>query len=363
MYFKIIDKKEDILKENERLFNECYNQSTIRYILGINKCTDELLKHFKQKKLQVKGIIDDYTNLRVYYGIPIVKMNEINNKNSIIISCVIDGKLITAIKNLKNRGLNKIISYVHLCLFDKDLNIIHYCSNNRWDIENNNEKYNWLYEILNDDDSKKTLEYIIDFRYNFNIKVMDNFKYNLDKQYFEKEVIAFNNNEVFVDCGGFDGKTTEQFIKICPTYKQIYYFEPAKQYFEQSLIRLKKYERITFLNKGTYKKDAKLRFSIKDSESSISDKGKDTINVVKLDDIIKGKVTFIKMDVEGAEYDSLIGAEKIIKKYKPKLAICVYHNQEDFWRIPQLVLKYNPDYKVYLRHYTEGILETVMYFI
>ncbi len=70
-----------------------------------------------------------------------------------------------------------------------------------------------------------------------------------------------------------------------------------------------------------------------------------------MDDVIKDEITYIKMDVEGEEYNSLIGAKNIIEKYKPKLAIYVYHRQDDFWRIPELVLSYNDTYKVYLRDY------------
>lgn len=69
------------------------------------------------------------------------------------------------------------------------------------------------------------------------------------------------------------------------------------------------------------------------------------------------------MDIEGLEYKALIGSSNIIKNYKPKLAIAVYHHAEDFRRIPEFLLKINPDYKVYLRHYTQGWSETIMYFI
>ena len=69
------------------------------------------------------------------------------------------------------------------------------------------------------------------------------------------------------------------------------------------------------------------------------------------------------MDIEGAEENAIRGGEKLIKKYKPKLAICVYHQQRDFLKIPELILSYNSDYKIYLRHYTQGVFETVMYFV
>jgi hypothetical protein len=79
--------------------------------------------------------------------------------------------------------------------------------------------------------------------------------------------------------------------------------------------------------------------------------------------LINQKVDFIKLDIEGAEQDALCGAKETIKKYTPILAICIYHKAQDWYKIPQIVLDINPNYKLYLRHYMEGIYETVMYFI
>ena len=67
------------------------------------------------------------------------------------------------------------------------------------------------------------------------------------------------------------------------------------------------------------------------------------------------------MDIEGAEYQAILGAKKIIDKYKPKLAICVYHKPEDIWELPWLIHKINQEYKFYLRHYSFGDVETVLY--
>ena len=69
------------------------------------------------------------------------------------------------------------------------------------------------------------------------------------------------------------------------------------------------------------------------------------------------------MDIEGSELKALEGAKELIQNLKPKLAISVYHNTEDIYMIPQLILKYNPEYKLYLRHYTLCEYDTVMYFV
>ena len=69
----------------------------------------------------------------------------------------------------------------------------------------------------------------------------------------------------------------------------------------------------------------------------------------------------IKMDIEGAEYDALLGARKVIERDKPILAICVYHTQNDIWRIPLLIREMLPEHKLYLRAYEGDGFQTVAF--
>lgn len=85
--------------------------------------------------------------------------------------------------------------------------------------------------------------------------------------------------------------------------------------------------------------------------------------MVCLDDFLQEKVTFIKMDIEGAEMDALKGAEQTIRKYKPKLAISIYHEENDFWEIPLLIKSFVPEYQFYVRHHSDNCSETILYAI
>lgn len=67
------------------------------------------------------------------------------------------------------------------------------------------------------------------------------------------------------------------------------------------------------------------------------------------------------MDIEGAELDTLRGAAQTIKKYKPKLAICIYHRVLDFYEIPMFLKSLVPDYKFKVRQHEPGFCETVLY--
>jgi FkbM family methyltransferase len=74
------------------------------------------------------------------------------------------------------------------------------------------------------------------------------------------------------------------------------------------------------------------------------------------------KINFIKLDIEGAELEALKGAIKTIEKYKPQLAICVYHKNSDFWEIPRFLKDLVPEYELYLDHFViNPFYETVLF--
>lgn len=194
---------------------------------------------------------------------------------------------------------------------------------------------------------------------------------NNASQYFD--VFIPHDHETFVDCGCYDGSTAFRFAGWCAeggkSYDKIWSFEPdAASYLKcqnilHSLAKCELYPygisdkagTVSFMANGY--ENAKI---IEDGD--ISDNRVQQVNVVKLDEILENeRVTFIKMDIEGAEYDALKGAEKIIKEQKPRLAISVYHHPDHIIEIPKLLLEFHDDYKFYLRHYSLLANEVVLY--
>jgi hypothetical protein len=98
------------------------------------------------------------------------------------------------------------------------------------------------------------------------------------------------------------------------------------------------------------------------STSGISDSGDDFVQCVALDDAIPDfNPTFVKMDIEGAEYEAILGGRAIIQRCSPDLAISVYHRIEHMWEIPLLIKNMVPDYSFYLRSHGNLGIETIMY--
>lgn len=188
------------------------------------------------------------------------------------------------------------------------------------------------------------------------------------KQYFDLPQLQDkkSDSEVFIDGGSFDGKTSVAFMNWCGgKYKKIYVFEPDSENqikCENTLLQYKSKGGVEIIFKGLWDNKTTLRFTaISNGSSKVDEDGIQQIDVVSLDEMIHNTVTFIKLDVEGSEYKALLGARRIIRDNKPKLAISVYHKPEDIWELPELIKSLNPDYSFYLRHYSIAASETVLY--
>lgn len=146
----------------------------------------------------------------------------------------------------------------------------------------------------------------------------------------------------------------------------IYAFEPDGKNFQNCHKTLSKLGcEFELYECATWSEKAALRFKPDPGPgwgSSVDKSGEMEIEADSIDNKLNGrKATYIKMDVEGSELESLKGSKKTIRKYRPRLAISLYHKPEDVFEIPVFLEKLDLDYKYYLRHYQTRMEETVLY--
>jgi FkbM family methyltransferase len=181
---------------------------------------------------------------------------------------------------------------------------------------------------------------------------------NIDHIYFE-DFITPREDEHYVDCGAADGDTIRDFLKWSPKYKMISAFEPDDANFEKLCAAAPGTDRYhaavsDYTGYGAFTATG-------DYSSSLNRDGKGTVVVKSLDTALFEPPTFIKMDIEGSELEALWGARRILKEYKPVLAVCAYHEAEHLWEIPLLIHALQPEYEFFLRRYAESTFETVWY--
>lgn len=80
-----------------------------------------------------------------------------------------------------------------------------------------------------------------------------------------------------------------------------------------------------------------------------------------IDRFFTDRVDFIKMDIEGAELRALVGGEETIRKHRPRLAICIYHDISHFASIPAWIDDLGLGYRFYLDHFTIHAEETILF--
>jgi len=227
-------------------------------------------------------------------------------------------------------------------------------------LEQNKDTLTELKAWLADNKSKEELDLFISQR------MKGNFRKPCppEPQYFEKEIITLSDNEVFVDCGAYDGDTVKQFVKELQgkPYKKIFAFEADPANVQKMQLNTKDMNNVTIVPKGVYNESTTLCFSSDGKMSSRISEDGIKLEVTAIDDIVGDEsVTFIKMDIEGSELKALMGAEKTIRRCRPKLAICVYHRKEDIFTIPQYIKSLDPSYKLYFRNYHTQSIEAVIY--
>lgn len=349
--FDYINKKD---KELVELFIS--STSAKKYILGINKLTKSVLKH-----LEVDGIIDDFSRVQRSRKKEILQIDDVP-KDAIVL-WTSTGSPLEVKRTLDEKGF-KNISYLAFYKYSAfDLVEPPFITDFEDDYKNNKHRYDCVYNLLSDEKSKDVFEKVINFKMTFDYNFMDGFTNNHEGQYFDKELIPDIKEISFVDGGGYVGDTASEVIKNYPDFKKIYLIEPIAENIRIAKRELGHYENIEFLTCGVSKTKETLFFNEEKSFSTIYGKGTKSVEVDTIDNLVKEKVDYIKLDIEGAEQDAIDGAKETIKRYKPILAICVYHKAEDWYKIPEKVLEIESDYDIYLRHYMEGIFETVMYFI
>ena len=348
-----------MIESTKQLVEEFISSTnTPKYIYRVNPYSEQVIALLGKR---IKGILDWSVDIDYFMNLPVVHEPNLLEKGAIILNCVIHTFPVTVNAKLKRAGFRCLDLFALMQYSDYRIDIP-YWKGFAESYQQNKDYYEYIYNNLSDDISKKTFSALLDLRLKYDASHMDMFEAAPSNQYFES-FLSLKENEVFVDLGGFDGENTEYFVTHYPQYKKVYYFEPEPSIFEAARQRLSSYRNIIFFQVAASDKKETLHFSSDSAASKVAEKGNIEVPADALDNLLDRDVTFLKMDVEGSEAAAIEGSRDIIQKCHPKLAICIYHRGGDFIDIPKQILSIRSDYKLYVRHYSEGICDTVMFFV
>lgn len=250
-------------------------------------------------------------------------------------------------------------------------------------INDNKVKICAVLALLEDDKSKEVYKLLVE-KIKYNIDDYKDIADDIYDHYFSDGIFKYKDNEVFIDGGAFDGDDTIRFNSVLLRHNlsrgRTLCFEPDDNNFYKTYKNLEKYfnEKVvldenrlvasgkyfTIFKAGLFDKKCGASFFAYGSDNSriTQDYVGFNIDTVLVDDIVKNEnVTFIKYDLEGADIPAIKGAERTIRRCKPKLALSIYHNIEDLWEIPLMVKEMVPEYKLFVRHHTTHLFDKILY--
>ena len=231
----------------------------------------------------------------------------------------------------------------------------------------------------NDQQSLKTVQAILLSMLEGTTRPLSDFADN--KPFFDKFGFFNRDGEIFVDAGAYVGDSIERFLwSVNGVFKHIHAFEPGLTQYQAMTKRVDRLiaewalvpEKISLINKGV--SDAVRSVEIKSGshliqtridQMSAADGTEDSsvfVNTISLDEYFGGDAfTFLKVDIEGSETAMLNGAINSIRKWRPRIALSVYHYPIDIFELPNKCFNLNPDYNFALSHHSSQLMDTVLY--
>ncbi|WP_025209157.1 FkbM family methyltransferase [Hippea sp. KM1] len=332
-------------------------------LFGAGGLLSYAINELSKLSIEVAYISDNNKNLHgtKVNGIEIIPPDKIKDKNLPVLITSMYAKEIAS--QLKSMGIEEYCDFSYS--FDLNRWIEHF------DLElinKNIDKINEARELFEDIESKEVFDSILEYRRTLKPDILLKASYD---NYFHP-LASPKKNDVIIDGGAWHGDTCINFASKLKNRCTIYSFEPEENNFNKlknSIYKHKLQNTVFPIKKGLYNKECTLFIDTNvDNDMQFQIRTTNTgkaIEMISIDIFIKqeniSKIDFIKMDIEGSEYKALEGSKKTIERFKPKLAICIYHLYNDLWEIPLLIKRLNSQYRLYLGHHSQNLLDTVLY--
>ncbi len=330
-------------------------------IFGTGNTSLLYINSFVRENLNIYAFCDNNINKigKEFFNKKIISFDELKNiKNAYVLICSQNVENSLAIK--KHLDDNNIINdYMDYYIFLK-----------------HKKEVLKVVDLLSDNESKETY---LDIVYSRMTNTIIEDKLFSKNQYFAyREFYVPNEKQVFLDLGAYVGDTLEEYINThYGIFDRIYAFEPGEKCYKALENRVERLEKEWVIGKSQIKlinnpigKEQKNVKQINSSTNHLvgtimidSDENSENCSLtINLCEYFKNQhVSFIKADIESYEYDMILGAEGLIKKDKPIMAISIYHNSCDMFEIPLLIYKYNNKYTFRLKHHSYNYDDTILY--
>lgn len=200
--------------------------------------------------------------------------------------------------------------------------------------------------------SRRVYENIIQFKLSGQLHYLTAIFSEKDEAF--REILRLHDHESYLDLGAYRGDTIDEFLHYTNgQYRQIVALEPDPKNYRKLREHTADLPDCQCFRMGIWHEDTDLFFEdALGRGSSLQANGSRRVPVTTIDTLFRQRpLTYLKIDVEGAEEQALLGGQAVLRRDKPKLNVALYHRSEDIFKLPLLLRSIDPSYRLYLRQH------------
>ncbi len=341
----------DFIKEDKSVWELLSHTEQPIILYGMGNGADKIVDWCEANQVTISGIFasDEFVRGQLFRGLKVEKYSDIIERfgKNILIVIAFASERPEVLARFRELAAEHDVVAPHLPLF-KESQLV----SKAW-LKEHEQELQLVYNKLADDFSRRVFADTLNYKLSGKISYL--FACETQRQEDLRSIFSFTDKENYLDLGAYNGDTVLEFLQLTDNKcSSIVAVEPDRRNCRKlRALRDDLGLGVDFVvhEAGVWKERAVLSFSDSGGrQSTFIDASKAEVNVDTIDAFSEGRaISYIKMDVEGAELQALSGGSSTIAANKPKLFIAAYHYDVDLFRLPLAIWQLVPEYKIYLR--------------
>ena len=321
-------------------------------LYGMGDGADKVMNACAQKGIEISGVFasDGFVREKIFHSFRVTSYSAAKEKfGSFVVLLSFASSLVDVLDNVKKIASEQELYCPDVPVFGDGL------FDKSFVTEHKNE-FEKVYSLLSDDVSKENYIKIIRGKMTGRIDFLFDAETTVNEAY--GNIIKPAPSGHYVDIGAYNGDTIREYMSFATSCSRITAFEPDERNFRKlcTFAEESSIDTAHFHNIAAWDKKETLTFYARSGRNSAGTtshaKAKSIeIQADKPDSYIDVPCDFINIDAEGSDRNVLLGLEKTIAEYKPKISCAVYHRNEDMFALPMLLYQLYGGCRLYIRHF------------
>jgi FkbM family methyltransferase len=337
--------------QKEDMWDRLASEKRPVVVYGMGNGADKLIEKFNEYGIEISDFFasDGFVRGHFFHGKRVKSFSEIREEYSdfvIVLSFASNRLEVIDMLSKINESYDMLVPDMPVCdtseYFDKDF------------YNKNYEKIRMAYDALSDGFSRSLFASIVWFKLTGKMDYIMNFTSEKSEIY---SLLLPEKCRKIIDLGAYNGDTLREAKEYFENLEQAYAVEPDSRNYKK-LVKYSEAEtdfKVNAINAAAWCERCVGGFSDSGNRNSTvcataSFEHKVTeVDFVSVDSLSLDGVDYIKYDVEGAEYEALIGSENTILNSRPALLVSLYHRSRDIFFLINFLHEKYPFYEMKLR--------------